>query len=159
MSKRVAIYAGTFDPMTIGHRDLVERSLICFDKVILAVGINPKKKTMFTVDERMALATASLEPCWNVEVTSFSGLLVNYAKERGVNVLVRGLRAFSDFEFELQMALTNRKLEPEVETLFLMPSEEYSYISSSRVKEVASLGGDISDFVTKPVHKAILAKL
>lgn len=159
---RTAIYAGTFDPITIGHLDLLERGLGCFDRMIMAVGHNRRKKTLFSVDERLDLIRVSLKTLpedvqARVEVDSFEGLLVHYARAKKSKVLIRGMRAFSDFEFEFQMALTNRKLDSEIETLFLMPKEEYSYVSSSRVREVAALGGDISDFVT-PAVKDALAK-
>lgn len=161
---RTAIYAGTFDPITNGHLDLLERGLACFDRMIVAVGHNRRKKTLFSVEERLDLIRASLKTLpedvqTRVEVDSFEGLLVHYARAKKSYVLIRGMRAFSDFEFEFQMALTNRKLDPEIETLFLMPKEEYSYVSSSRVREVAALGGDIADFVTPVVEKALLQRV
>lgn len=156
---RTAIYAGTFDPITFGHWDVAERAANCFDNVILAVGHNSEKKTMFSVEERVAMAEEVCADLENVEVKSFEGLLVNYAKEQNAAMLVRGLRAFSDFEYEFQIALTNRKLAPEIETLFLMPREQYSYVSSSRVREVASLGGDVSSFAPECVIEALNKKL
>ena len=154
---KTAVYAGTFDPITNGHLDVVERALACFDRLILAVGVNRRKSTLFTVEERLDLIRRSLPAslAGRVELDSFEGLLVEYVKSKGTNVSIRGLRAFSDFEFEFQMALTNRKLDPAIETLFLMPKEEYSYVSSSRVREVAALGGDIADFVSPAVADAL----
>lgn len=156
---RAAIYAGTFDPVTLGHMDLIARAAKIFDKLIVAVSVHSRKEPLFSVEERLALARQSCVDLHNVEVDSFDGLLVEYARSEKVHVLIRGLRAFSDFEFEFQMALTNRKLAPDIETLFLMPNEDYSYISSSTVREVAMLGGDISSFVPPPVQKALAAKL
>lgn len=151
--KRLAIYAGTFDPLTYGHLDLIERSAELFERVILAVAVQTSKQVMFTTEERVAMAREVVRSIRNVTVESFDNLLVNYARERGVRVLIRGLRAYSDFEYEFQMALTNRKLAPEIETLFMMPKEIHSYVSSSTVKQVAQLGGDIRDFVPPPVRR------
>lgn len=150
-----AIYPGTFDPLTLGHMDLIERASHIFDQVIVAVVVNSRKKTVFTADERMAMTRASVKNLRNVKVDAFDGLLVDYARARNIHVLVRGLRAFSDFEYEFQMALTNRKLAPEIETLFLMPKEEFSYISSSTVREIVERGGDIGRFVPAPVKRHI----
>lgn len=155
---RTAIYAGTFDPITLGHMDLIARAAKIFDKLILAVSEYSRKQTLFSLKERVAMARQIARKFKNVEVDSFGGLLVDYAKDRKVRVLIRGIRAFSDFEFEFQMALTNRKLAPEIETLFLMPNEDYSYLSSSTVREVAMLGGDTKDFVLPVVEKALEAK-
>lgn len=154
-----AIYPGTFDPLTVGHLDLIERASHIFDRVIVAVGINPRKKTAFTVEERVAMVQASVKSLKNVKVDAFDGLLVEYAKSKGVHVLLRGLRAFSDFEYEFQMALANRKLAPTVETVFLMPKETFTYITSSTVREVMERGGDISQFVPPPVKRLIDKKL
>jgi pantetheine-phosphate adenylyltransferase len=154
----LAIYAGTFDPLTLGHTDLIERSAEIFDHLILAVVVEPPKDELFTVEERIAMAQEVVGDLDNVEVESFSGLLVEYARQKGAGVLIRGLRAYSDFEYEFQMALTNRKLAPEIETLFMMPKETHSYVSSSTVKEVAMLGGDTSDFVPVPVQKVLERK-
>ncbi|OGV64564.1 MAG: pantetheine-phosphate adenylyltransferase [Lentisphaerae bacterium RIFOXYC12_FULL_60_16] len=151
--KRLAIYAGTFDPLTYGHLDLIERSAELFERVILAVAVQTPKQVMFTTEERVAMASEVVRRIRNVTVESFDNLLVNYARERGVRVLIRGLRAYSDFEYEFQMALTNRKLAPEIETLFMMPKEVHSYVSSSTVKQVAQLGGDIRDFVPPTVRR------
>lgn len=155
---RTAIYAGTFDPITLGHLDVIQRAAKVVDKLILAVAVSSRKQPLFTLEERMALARASVEGIGNVEVDRFDGLLVDYARSRGVRLLIRGLRAFSDFEFEFQMALTNRKLAPDIETLFLMPNEDYSYVSSSTVREVAQFGGDVSQFVPEPVQDALAKK-
>ena len=143
-----AIYPGTFDPLTLGHHDLIVRASHIFDRVVVAVAISSRKKTFFTSDERVEMAKASVKGLKNVRVDAFDGLLVDYARAQGIHVLVRGLRAFSDFEYEFQMALTNRKLAPEIETLFLMPKETFSYYSSSTVREIAERGGDISRFVS-----------
>ncbi len=150
-----AIYPGTFDPLTLGHLDLIERASHIFDQVIVAVVVNSRKKTAFTADERLAMAHASVKHLRNVRVDAFDGLLVDYAREKKIHVLVRGLRAFSDFEYEFQMALTNRKLAPGIETLFLMPKEEFSYISSSTVREIVERGGDIGRFVPLAVKRHI----
>lgn len=149
-----AIYPGTFDPITLGHLDLVQRAARIFSRVILAFA-SEGKSAMFSLDERMAMARESLQGVENVDIESFDGLLMRYARERGVHVIVRGIRAYSDFEFEFQMALTNRKLAPDVETIFLMPNEAYGYLSSSLVREVARLGGDTSDFVSFPVQQRL----
>jgi pantetheine-phosphate adenylyltransferase len=157
---RMAIYAGTFDPITLGHLDLIERAARIFDKLIVAVAKTSRKPAvLFTPEERAALVREVVKKFPNVEVDSFDGLLVDYAHSKGVNIVVRGLRAFSDFEFEFQMALTNRKLAPDIETIFLMPNEDYSYVSSSTVREVAQFGGDTSSFVAPPVEKALRAKI
>jgi len=150
-----AIYAGTFDPLTFGHVDLVERSAEIFDRLILAIAASSPKETLFSMEERVAMAREVVRHMLNVEICTFDGLLVDYARSKGVRVLIRGLRAYSDFEYEFQMALTNRKLAPEIETLFMMPKENHSYVSSSTVKRVAQLGGNTSDFVPKPVRKAL----
>ncbi len=156
---RRAVYAGTFDPLTYGHLDLIERSAEIFDQVVLAVATTYHKETLFSVGERLEMARVVCAGMDNVEVDSFDGLLINYARARGVLVLIRGLRAYSDFEYEFQMALTNRKLAPEIETLFMMPKENHSYISSRTVKEVALLGGQIADFVPPAIGQALLLRL
>lgn len=157
---KTAIYAGTFDPITNGHLDLIERALACFDRVIVAVGENRRKRTLFNIDERLDLIRHAIpeDERGRVDVEAFQGLVVDFARQKKTNVLIRGLRAFSDFEFEMQMALTNRQLDPQIETLFLMPREEYSYVSSSRVREVAALGGSIQRFVVPEVEKALKQK-
>ncbi len=156
---KLAIYAGTFDPLTLGHLDLIERSSEIFQHVILAVAKDVPKDTFFNLDERVVMAKEVAKAVGNVEVETFSGLLVEYARAKGASVLIRGLRAYSDFEYEFQMALTNRKLAPEIETLFMMPKETHSYVSSSTVKEVAILGGDIREFVPESVNKLVCDKL
>ena len=157
--KKEAIYAGTFDPMTLGHLDLVERASHIFDRVVLAVARKPKKITMFSAAERSSMAREATSAFGNVEVDCFDGLLVDYARKRGIHVLVRGLRAFSDFEYEFPMALTNRKLAPDIETIFLMPRETYSYVNSSVVREVLENGGDVSGFVPASILDRIMKQL
>lgn len=142
-----AVYPGTFDPFTRGHLDLVERALRLFPRVIVAVADNPQKSPLFTVEERKAIIREATGHLAGVEVDAFHDLLVNYARSRGARAVVRGLRAVSDFEFEFQMALMNRKLADSIETVFLMPHEAYSYLSSRLVKEVASLGGHVDELV------------
>ncbi|MEI6564357.1 MAG: pantetheine-phosphate adenylyltransferase [bacterium] len=150
-----AIYPGSFDPLTLGHMDLIERASHIFDQVIVAVGVNSRKRTVFNADERIAMVKASVKGMKNVKVDSFNGLLVEYARSKKIHVILRGLRAFSDFEYEFQMALANRKMAPEIEMIFLMPKETFSYISSSTVREIAERGGDISQFVPQPVKLVI----
>lgn len=154
-----AIYPGTFDPLTNGHTDLVERASKRFDRVIVAVAINPGKKPVFSLEERVDLAEQTLAEFGNVEVCGFEGLLVDVAKEKKADVILRGLRAVSDFEHEFQLASMNRKMQPDVETMFLTPSEQFSYISSSLVREIAALGGDVSEFVAPNVLAALRTKL
>jgi len=141
--------------LTLGHMDLIERGAELFESVVLAVAEEPGKDTLFTAEERVAMARESVSGFGNVEVDSFYGLLIDYVREKGARVLMRGLRAYSDFEYEFQMALTNRKLAPEIETLFMMPKEIHSYVSSSTVREVAELGGDISQFVPEAVARVL----
>ena len=154
-----AIYPGTFDPMTNGHLDIVSRAALMFDHVILAIAASPSKKPMFTLDERVALATQVTSHLKNVEVIGFSDLMANFAKVQGANVLVRGLRAVSDFEYEMQLANMNRHLLPTLESVFMMPSKEWSFISSSLVKEVARHGGDITPFLPQVVTQALMEKI
>jgi len=156
---QAAIYPGTFDPVTNGHIDLIKRAQEIFSEVIVAVAANPHKAPLFNVQERVAMlkkATAGLK---NIEVVDFDGLVVDFAHKRRAKVLVRGLRMISDFEYEFQMALTNRKLSPDIETIFLMPHESYSYLSSKLLKETASLGANLSSFVPGFVEKALKEKL
>jgi pantetheine-phosphate adenylyltransferase len=153
-----AMYPGTFDPITLGHEDLVRRASRLFDRVVVAVAANPGKEPMFSLDERVALARTVLKDFDGVEVTGYEGLTVNFAKEHGLRVIVRGLRAISDFEYEFQLANMNRHLTDEVETAFLTPTETYTYISSSLVREIASLGGDIREFVSPAIRKALLKR-
>jgi len=150
-----AIYPGTFDPITNGHIDLVHRASKLFEHVIVAVAINPTKTPAFNLSERVALAKETLADLPNVEVCGFDGLLVDIAREKQAQVIIRGLRAVSDFEHEFQLAGMNRHMEPNVETMFLTPAEQFSYISSSLVREVAALGGDVSAFVAPCVAQAL----
>ncbi|KKI48886.1 phosphopantetheine adenylyltransferase [Obesumbacterium proteus] len=158
MEKR-AIYPGTFDPMTNGHLDLVTRAANMFDHVILAIAASPSKKPMFSLEERVALATQVTAHLPNVEVLGFSELMAHFAQHQNANILVRGLRAVSDFEYEMQLANMNRHLMPTLESVFLMPSKEWSFISSSLVKEVARHGGDIAPFVPEIIAQALNEKL
>ncbi|WP_447983093.1 pantetheine-phosphate adenylyltransferase [Nitrospira sp. Nam74] len=144
---KIGIYPGTFDPITNGHTDLITRSLQVFDKVIVAIALNPSKHPLFDLADRVEMVKLATKTVSNVEVEPFHGLLVDYVRQRGARAVIRGLRAISDFEYELQMALINRKLDQGFETVFFMPSEEYSYLTSSIIKEVASLGGALNDFV------------
>jgi pantetheine-phosphate adenylyltransferase len=150
-----ALYPGSFDPITNGHLDVLARAARLFEEVIVAVAHNESKAALFSTEERVALLEASTRHLPNVKVTSFQGLLVEFARAQQAKAVIRGLRAVSDFEFEFQMALMNRSLEPELEALFLMPCEEYSYISSRMVKEVARLGGEVSRFVPRCVEEAL----
>jgi pantetheine-phosphate adenylyltransferase len=145
--KRIAVYPGTFDPVTNGHVDLAERSLRMFDKVIVAVAANPKKQPLFELSERIVMFKRATKGYRNLVIEGFDGLLVDYVKERKAVAIIRGLRAVSDFEHEMQMALMNRRLDENIETVFLMPNEEYSFITSTIVKEAASYGGDVSSLV------------
>ncbi len=154
MSKR-AIYPGTFDPMTLGHVDIVRRASVLFDEVIVAVADSTSKNTVFTTAERIELAEGSLSAVPNTRVVSFNKLMADCAREHDAYIILRGLRAVSDFEYEFQMANMNRKLIPEADTVFLTPAEQYSYISSSLVREIARLGGDVSAFVTPNVLSAL----
>ena len=155
LNRRVAIYAGTFDPLTRGHEDLVRRAVSLFDHVIVAVAASQAKNPFFSLDDRVQMAKEVLAPYTNAEVSSFKGLLLDFLHERGAKVVLRGLRAASDFEYEFQMAGMNRNLYPEVETLFLTPSEQHMFISATMVREVARLGGDVSKFV----HPSIVVRL
>ncbi len=154
-----ALYPGTFDPITNGHSDLVARAELLFDKVVVAVAANPGKQPAFSLDERVAMAKQVLAGHERVEVIEFDSLLVQFAGKCGASVILRGLRAVSDFEYEFQLAGMNRHLAPEIETVFLTPSEQFAYISSSLVREVASLGGDVSDFVHPVVVSALAGRI
>ncbi len=155
--KARALYPGTFDPITNGHHDIIRRAAKLFNHVTVAVATSPTKAPAFSVEKRVEMAKLALADIPNVEVTSFSGLTVEFARENGIGVVLRGLRAVSDFEFEFQLAGMNRHLDPEVETMFLTPIEQFSYISSSLVREISALGGDVSTFV-HPAVEAELAK-
>jgi pantetheine-phosphate adenylyltransferase len=157
----IAIYAGTFDPLTFGHLDLIERSAEIFEHLIVAASADTMKQTLFSAEERVAMIEHVVAGCdykEKLEVEIFDGLLINYARSKKIRVIIRGLRAYSDFEYEFQMALTNRKLAPEIETLFMMPKEVHSYVSSSTVKEVAKLGGNTADFVPPEIVDALEIK-
>ena len=158
MLKR-AIYPGTFDPITNGHIDIVTRAANMFDQVILAIAASPSKKPLFDLDERVALAESATAHLPNVDVVGFSDLMANFARTQQANILIRGLRAVADFEYEMQLAHMNRHLMPELESVFLMPSKEWSFISSSLVKEVARHAGDVTHFLPENVHQALLARL
>ncbi len=156
---RCAIYPGTFDPITLGHIDMVKRAAPLCDKLIVGVARSTPKNVWFSPEERVELVRDAFRELSSVEVKTFEGLLVDFAKACGAGFIVRGVRAFSDFEYELQMALINRKLAPDVETLFLMPAEEYGYVSSSRVREIAALNGDVRRYVTPKTYQALLEKI
>jgi pantetheine-phosphate adenylyltransferase len=158
MPERVALYPGSFDPPTYGHLDILSRARRLADRVIVAILENDAKKPLFTVPERIAMVREIVGEDPAVDVQSFSGLLVDFAKESGASLIVRGLRAVSDYEYELQMALMNRRLSPTVETVFLMAKEEYSYVSSRLVKEVARLGGDLTGLVPEAIRKRLVAR-
>lgn len=153
-----AMYPGTFDPITLGHEDLVRRATRLFDKVVVAVAANPSKEPMFTLDERVDLAQTVLAGLGKVEVMGYSGLTVDFAKDHGLEAIVRGLRAISDFEYEFQLANMNRHLTDEVESVFLTPAETYTYISSSLVREICGMGGNISEFVSPAVKEALMER-
>ncbi len=156
--KSRALYPGTFDPVTLGHVDIARRAARLFDELIVAVADNPEKQTLFTVKERVGLLKESLRDIDHISITSFDGLTARFAKSVGAVAIIRGLRAISDFEFEFQMAMMNRKIEPEIEAVYLMPKDKYSYISSSLVKDIAKRGGDISCFVPPVVEGALKEK-
>lgn len=147
MNKKIVIYPGTFDPVTYGHIDVIERASLLFDEVIVSIAVSSSKKTLFTTGERMQMLRKITGKYKNVKVDSFEGLLVKYAESKNASAIVRGLRAISDFEYELQMALTNRKLAEKITTVFMMPNEKYSYLNSTLVREIAEFGGDLSNFV------------
>ncbi|MGR4051280.1 pantetheine-phosphate adenylyltransferase [Kosakonia cowanii] len=158
MQKR-AIYPGTFDPITNGHIDIVTRAAVMFDELILAIAASPSKKPMFSLDERVALAQQATSHLQNVTVVGFSDLMANFARDQQATILIRGLRAVADFEYEMQLAHMNRHLMPDLESVYLMPSKEWSFISSSLVKEVARHQGDVAHFLPQPVYQALLDKL
>ncbi|MCG6861755.1 MAG: pantetheine-phosphate adenylyltransferase [Chromatiaceae bacterium] len=152
---RSVVYPGTFDPITNGHIDLIQRAASLFDRVVVAVAVDTGKDPAFGIERRVALAQQVLQDIRKVEITRFSGLLVKFARDHGTPVIMRGLRAVSDFEYEFQLAGMNRRMAPDIETLFLTPAEQYAYISSSLVREIARLGGDVSTFVAPVVQAAL----
>ncbi len=154
-----AVYPGTFDPMTMGHVDLVKRASKLFDSVIIAIASSDSKKPMFSLEERIEIGNKIFVDDPKVEVVGFSGLLVNFAKENDANILIRGLRVVADFEYEFQLANMNRAMSPDIESVFLTPKEEYSYISSSLVKEIATMGGDVTRFVDPVTLEALNQKI
>jgi len=154
-SHRIAVYPGTFDPVTHGHTDLVTRAARVFGKVIVAIAESPHKAPMFTLEERIAMTQGELAGLDNVEVVGFENLLIDFVRDSGAGVIIRGLRAVSDFEYEFQLASMNRHLAEDIETMFLTPDEDYSFISSSLVKEIARLDGDVSEFVGPAVQAAL----
>ncbi len=158
MNNKIALYPGTFDPITNGHIDLVQRAAKLFDTVIVAIAASSKKNPKFSLEKRIELAEQVLADCPNVSVKGFDILLIDFARQQNASILIRGLRAVSDFEYEFQLASMNRHLDPDIESGFLMPADEYSFISSSLVKEVAALGGDVSNFIHPLVHEALNAK-
>ncbi len=157
--ERIALYPGSFDPITFGHIDLVRRAARLFDRVVVAIAVNTSKNPLFSIEERLALTKEVFKDWDSIEVVSFEGLVVDYAKKRGITVLLRGVRMVSDFDYEFQMAITNRMLNPEIEVIFIMPSEEFFYISSQMIKEIVLLGGRVSQFVPECVEKAMIEKL
>ncbi len=158
MSDVIAIYPGSFDPLTNGHVDIIRRGARLFDRIVVGVLLNIEKAPLFTVAERVALARDVFRETANVEVDTFDGLLVDYARRKRATVIVRGLRAISDFEYEMQMALMNRRLNPEVETVFMMPAEPYTYVSSRLVKEVVALGGSVTGLVPAVIEDSLRDK-
>jgi len=156
---RTVIYPGSFDPLTNGHLDVIERAAKLFDRVVVAVAASESKQPLFALEERLALVKQSVAGLANVEADAFEGLLIQYVEQRGAQAVVRGLRAVSDFEFEFQLALMNRKLNERIETIFMMPKDTYTFLSSRIVKEIARLGGDVSAFVPAHVRASLLAKL
>ena len=156
--KNIALYAGTFDPITYGHVDIVERAASIFDQVIVSIAASPNKNALFSLEERVQFCQAVLSKYKNVKVAGFDCLLLDFAKQHGANVILRGLRTVTDFDYEFQLASMNRYLNPHIESIFLMPSEKHMYISSSLVREIASLGGDVTGFVPALVVKALAEK-
>jgi pantetheine-phosphate adenylyltransferase len=155
---KIAIYPGSFDPITYGHLDILKRAAVLFDKVVVALAVNPRKETLFSIEERREMIIEAVRELSNVEVADVEGLMVNFARSRQSIALIRGLRAITDFEYEFQMALMNRKLAPNVITVFLMPHDNYTYLNSSIVREVASFGGDVSQFVPPGVARRLKDK-
>ncbi|CAN5490765.1 pantetheine-phosphate adenylyltransferase [soil metagenome] len=159
LSPRVAVYTGTFDPIHLGHLDIIARGSRLYDKLIVGVGINPDKSTMFSLEERVALIEAVTAEFGNVEVKAFPGLAVRIVRDLGARIMLRGLRTLSDMEYEFTMSLMNLNLDGEIETVFLMAKEEFSHVSSSLLRQIAVLGGDLTKFLPEPVKRALLAKV
>lgn len=159
LNKTIAVCPGSFDPVTVGHIDIIKRAATMFSKVVVVVMNNTAKSPLFTAKERAELIEQSVQDLPNVSVDVFDGLLADYTKKIGADAIVKGLRAMSDFEYEFQMALTNKKLNPHTETVFLTTKAEYMYLSSSMVKQIGSFGGDISDFVPKVIHQKVVERL
>lgn len=157
--ERLAVYPGSFDPITYGHLDILERAVALFERVVIAIVENPNKSGCFTPDERMQMIRQVTSHLKGIEIDTFSGLLVDYVAKRGAQSIIRGLRAVADFDYEFQLASMNRRLAPRIDTVFLMTDESHFYVSSSLIKEVAKLGGDVSHFVPPPVLKALKARL
>lgn len=154
-SKRIAVYPGTFDPLTNGHLDVIKRGIKLFGRLIILVVRHSEKQPLFSIDERIEFIQSATAGCKGIEIEAFDGLLMNYVREKKIRIVIRGLRAVSDFDYEFQLTQFNRKLNPECETIFIMPSEEYFFLSSAMVKEIASYGGDISHFVPELIAKAL----
>ncbi len=158
LSPRVAVYTGTFDPVHLGHLDIIQRGSRLFDRLIVGVGINPDKATLFSIDERVKLIREVVTPYRNVEVQPFTGLAVRFVRDAGARIMIRGLRTLSDMEYEFTMSLMNLHLDPAIETVFLMAKEEFSHVSSSLLRQIAALGGDLSKFLPDPVKAALIAQ-
>ena len=159
LNPRTAVYTGTFDPVHLGHLDAIQRGSRLYDKLVVGVGNNPDKATLFTIDERVDLVRAVTAGFANVEVRKFEGLAVRFVRELGAGLMLRGLRTLSDMEYEFTMSLMNLNLDPEIETVFLMAKEEYSHVSSSMLRQIAKLGGDLSKFLPEPVRAALIRKV
>jgi pantetheine-phosphate adenylyltransferase len=157
--RTIAVYAGTFDPITFGHMDIVQRAAQLFDRIIVAIAANPSKKPLFSLDERVSLASTVLQTYSNVEIYGFDTLLLDFAHRHNANIILRGLRAVADFDYEFQLASMNRFMNPAIESIFLMPAEKYLYISSSLIREIALLGGNVEGFVPAEVVNALHEKL
>jgi pantetheine-phosphate adenylyltransferase len=159
LNPRIAVYTGTFDPVHLGHLDAIQRGSRLYDRLVVGVGINPDKETLFDIDERVDLLRAVTAEFGNVEVRKFEGLAVRFVRELGAGLMLRGLRTLSDMEYEFTMSLMNLNLDPEIETVFLMAKEEYSHVSSSLLRQIAKLGGDLSKFLPEPVKDALIRKV
>lgn len=159
LNPRIAVYTGTFDPVHLGHLDAIERGSRLFDRLVVGVGINPDKATLFGIDERVELLRVVTAGLPNVEVRKFEGLAVRFVRDLGARIMLRGLRTLSDMEYEFTMSLMNANLDPEIETVFLMAKEEFSHVSSSLLRQIAKLGGDLTKFLPEPVRLALIAKV